>query len=131
MKQNKLKLQFQFKLHSIRMPVVMRRDFVSLRDECLRNGELFCDPNFKPSSKLFEFTRDYSEIKWMRPKEILSNPKFVADGYSREDVIQGGLGNCWFLAGLAALAENEELRCQVIPDDNDFGENYAGIFHFR
>jgi hypothetical protein len=107
------------------------QDFLSLRDECLRNGELFCDPDFKPSSVLFSSDFEYSNVKWMRPREICSSPKFEVQGFSRDDVLKGGLGNCWFLAGLAALAENEELRCQVIPDDNDFGENYAGIFHFR
>jgi hypothetical protein len=28
------------------------------------------------------------------------------------------------------LAENKKLFQRVVPDDNDFGENYAGIFHF-
>ena len=48
-------------------------------------------------------------------------------------LIQGELGNCWFVATLAGLTLNTELFAKVVPlDGQSFREKeYAGIFQFR
>lgn len=64
-------------------------------------------------------------------QEIANNPKLFVEGYSRFDVQQGELGDCWLLAAVANLTLYRKLFFQVVPTDQDFEEKYAGIFHFR
>lgn len=63
-------------------------------------------------------------------KEIADAPQFFLEGYSRFDVQQGELGDCWLLAATANLTQDPNLFFRVVPPDQNFEENYAGIFHF-
>jgi len=36
------------------------------------------------------------------------------------------VGNCWFIAGAAVVATNKKLLARVVPQDQGFGEDYAG-----
>ena len=50
----------------------------------------------------------------------------------RFDINQGEIGDCWFLAALANLAENEDCFNRVVLEGQSFNEGeYAGIFRFR
>ena len=56
----------------------------------------------------------------------------IVDGSNRFDINQGELGNCWFLAAMANLAENKNHLDQVVPPGQTFEKpNYQGIFKFR
>ena len=41
------------------------------------------------------------------------------------------MGNCWFAAAMANLTLHEKLFAKVVPPDQNFENDYAGIFHFR
>ncbi|XP_072033626.1 calpain-5-like [Amphiura filiformis] len=99
---------------------------------------LFEDPEFPANDKsLFYKRASPGNIEWKRPGELCESPKFTVGGTDSGDVHQGSLGNCWFVAATANLAQESELWEKVVPNasdqdwDDDNKDNYAGIFHFR
>ncbi|OXB59832.1 hypothetical protein ASZ78_014480 [Callipepla squamata] len=111
------------------------QDFEHLRSLCLSQGLLFEDdtfpadvssigPNLLPKDEL-------RQIVWKRPSELLRNPYLILDGVSRFDIIQGEIGDCWMLAALGSLTMQKRFLENVLPKDQGFQSDYAGIFHFR
>lgn len=111
--------------------MISDQEFDQLRKKIFRSKKLYKDPDFQPSPNILKNKSGHKNILWKRPNEICSDPKFVVKGFSRYDVHQGNLGDCWFLAALSTLAENKSLFHIVVPENNSFEKEYAGIFHFR
>ncbi|XP_076636729.1 calpain-A-like isoform X2 [Colletes latitarsis] len=108
------------------------QDFNTIRRECLSTGRLFEDPEFPTADSSLYFSKSPDRhIEWKRPMEIVDNPLLFVEGFSRFDIQQGELGDCWLLAAVANLTMDSNLFFQVVPEDQSFKENYAGIFHFR
>uniref|UniRef100_A0A915CYD2 Calpain catalytic domain-containing protein n=1 Tax=Ditylenchus dipsaci TaxID=166011 RepID=A0A915CYD2_9BILA len=107
-------------------------DFHVERDRCLREKRLFEDPEFPAEDKSLYFkSAPKKHIEWKRPAEIVNEPQLIVSKQSRFDVVQGALGDCWLLAATANLTLRDELFYRVVPPDQSFTENYAGIFHFQ
>ena len=62
---------------------------------------------------------------------LREGPEMFVGQSDRFDINQGEIGNCWFLAAVANLVENEKCFHRVVPQDQGFGHDYAGIFRFR
>ncbi|OWK53583.1 Calpain-13, partial [Lonchura striata] len=45
--------------------------------------------------------------------------------------MQGEIGDCWMLAALGSLTLRKHFLENVLPKDQGFQDDYAGIFHFR
>ena len=65
-------------------------------------------------------------------RQGLSPPVLFGEKRNRFDINQGDIGDCWFLAALANLAENDPAFQRVVPDGQGFDEDqYSGAFRFR
>ncbi|GFY57902.1 calpain-A [Trichonephila inaurata madagascariensis] len=100
----------------------------------LRVGQLFMDANFPPveSSLYYSHRLVEGKVTWMRPHEMIPEPKLLIDNISRHDIVQGVLADCWFLSSCAAVAQRPDLMRRVIaPYQPLYGMGYRGIIRFR
>ena len=76
----------------------------------------YSDKDFKPSHEAilgFCERRDYSlteakNFKWLRPEQFFKGPYKVYDQIEADDIMQGGLGDCYFLAAISSIADRKE-----------------------
>uniref|UniRef100_A0A8B9TTB2 Calpain-2 catalytic subunit n=1 Tax=Anas platyrhynchos TaxID=8839 RepID=A0A8B9TTB2_ANAPL len=122
--------------HGHAVPYLGQR-FGELRQECLQAGRLFHDPSFPAGPAALGYNElgpssfKTRGVEWRRPTELCASPQFIAGGATRTDICQGALGDCWLLAAIASLTLNEEILARVVPNDQSFQDEYAGIFHFQ
>jgi hypothetical protein len=71
-------------------------------------------------------TYDSIGVSWKRPSEIEASPNlYGADGIRPGAIIQGMLGDCWFLAACGALAEWPD-RVKKVFTNLDYAK--SGVF---
>ncbi|XP_038057751.1 calpain-A-like [Patiria miniata] len=110
-------------------------DYVAFKKrlEGTLDGTLYEDPDFPAdNSSLFLDAEKNQNIVWKRPSEICNEPRMFVDGTSREDVIQGTLSDCWFLAACAGIAQHKDLVRKIIPENQSLvPPGYVGAIHFK
>ncbi|XP_047467904.1 calpain-1 catalytic subunit-like [Mugil cephalus] len=113
----------------------LNQDYHQLKQYCRTRRFRFIDDMFPPDKYSIGgealTSSDLAQVVWLRPAKIVSNPSFVVDGVSRFDFGQGSVGNCWFLASIGALTFQKDIFGQVVPLEQNFDEDYCGLFHFR
>ncbi|KAM6427771.1 calpain-12 isoform 1-T5 [Liasis olivaceus] len=67
------------------------------------------------------------DVVFFRDNSLPSKEHSVLPG----STLRRSLCNCWFLAAAACLTLHPQLLQRVVPPDQGFDENYAGIFHFQ
>ncbi|XP_077285605.1 calpain-1 catalytic subunit-like isoform X2 [Arctopsyche grandis] len=119
--------------------------YQAIKRACREKGVLWEDPDFAPGPKALYKNKKppFQPIVWMRPHEMCQCPVFSnnssngsgsASGSSdatRLSVDAGELGDPWLLAAASSLALTPRFLERVVPPDQDFEENYSGMFRFR
>ena len=104
------------------------------------NGLFIDDPEefdkFTTYKVMTEKGEKIYQVQWKRPFEITGKeiqPIFINNGADRFDIFQGTLGDCWFLATLQLVMENEKLEDIILCKEfNSFEQGkYTGKFKFR
>ncbi|XP_071159192.1 calpain-9-like isoform X9 [Mytilus edulis] len=108
------------------------QSYDNIKKMCLEEGILFEDPEFPAQDDSIFFSRAPNRpFVWKRPVDLVDSPEFIASGVSRFDVKQGELGDCWLLAAIASLTCNEVLLNKVVPPEQNFTDEYCGLFKFN
>jgi len=110
------------------------RTYEQIRDQCLREGRLFEDPDFQACDQSIFYSRAPPRpFVWKRPTELMNDPQWFVGGASRFDIQQGELGDCWLLAAVASLCGRDELLYRVVPPEQSFdsSKGYCGMFKFQ
>lgn len=96
------------------------------------SDNLFEDPLFDAADEsLYSTKSPPNGIIWKRPFEVYNDPKFISDDINRNDMNQGAIGNCWFIAGVVGIMGSPNILQKVVPSDQSFEDDYTGMFHFR
>ncbi|CAI2385872.1 unnamed protein product [Moneuplotes crassus] len=92
--------------------------------------ENYIDPSFPPDNtsiydvtNIDEFPLDEAPV-WKRPIEFMDGrPHLFYDDPEPNDINQGALGDCWFLAAMASLAESPAMikRLFLHQEYNEYG----------
>jgi len=95
---------------------------VQIEEACSKNNiSKFVDAEFFPdNAALFKDPegKDHPPIIWKRPDEFCEGEiRVFSDSIIPSDINQGALGDCWFLAALAALAEMPTLIRKLFTTD--------------
>ncbi|KAF8521601.1 cysteine proteinase [Hysterangium stoloniferum] len=85
------------------------------QDQCLHSLSTPDDEKFKPADVL-------------RVSEIFDNPQFFIDGTQSSDIVQGRLGDCWFLCAVATLSSMPGLIEKVCVARDEKVGIYGFIF---
>ena len=70
----------------------------------------------------------YEKLEWKRLSEIYPEQKMYTDTFRLDDILQGALGDCYFLAGLASLTNQPERIASLLVTKE---VNYTGIYQVQ
>ncbi|KAK3314617.1 hypothetical protein B0H66DRAFT_481253 [Apodospora peruviana] len=113
--------------------------------ECHRTNEKFTDPDFDIESDWAqnclqglvrgEFDDDSSTVPDPTPRSvhrvdwIFEDPQFTKDGFSSSDIKQGCIGDCWWVAAVATIANRKDLMNKIcVARDEEVGV-YGFVFY--
>jgi len=100
------------------------QDYKKIIEECKKQKTTWKDPKF-PSSQESIGNLLKGKIKWKRSNQS----KLVVDGVDPNDIIQGGLGDCYFLSALSILAEHPKRMEKIFATPEiDSGVFAANLF---
>ena len=87
--------------------------------KCIQTKQKFTDPTFPPTNaSLYANGVPPGKVsrpvaKWIRISELAKEPALFVNGVEPGDVLQGSLGDCWFLGPLSVVASHTDLLMKL------------------
>eukprot|EP01125_Pyxidicula_operculata_P018703 TRINITY_DN666_c0_g1_i1.p1 TRINITY_DN666_c0_g1~~TRINITY_DN666_c0_g1_i1.p1 ORF type:complete len:735 (+),score=183.88 TRINITY_DN666_c0_g1_i1:24-2228(+) len=106
-------------------PIVHSTPAQQIIFEAQQRGGLWEDNDFPATVK--SLGKSFAGVQWKRPREFCSYPQLFVGGTDEGDVIQGALGDCWFLGALAVVATRIDLIKEIVVSSNP----QFGFYQFR
>jgi len=72
------------------------------------------DGDFPPNQKSWGISN--KRVNWKRIDEILPELNFISNEVRPSDILQGKVGDCYFLSSIAGLAEKPYRIMNVFPN---------------
>lgn len=118
------------------------QNYLKLKKSLLKRQIAFADNEFPAVDRSLAYEKHkFFDIEWKRPMELCDNPTFTIGAPNGKVMVQGSLGNCWFVAACAVMTQHKCLWTRVIPDakqnwtqtnnNNKQKSPYTGLFRFR
>lgn len=103
-------------------------EYQYLINQFKNSRDKWTDPSFPPKQSSWGVGK---QVSWRRINDILPRCKFVSDNFAPSDILQGKIGNCYFLSSLAGLAEKSYRIINIFPNRqiNENGIYMARILH--
>lgn len=110
----------------------MTSSYERIKNDCKRKSQLWEDPDFPAvqTSVFYHQTPPFTFV-WKRPHELIANPVFVNDANAYFDIVPGKMGDRWLVSCLGILYLSKGLLFRVVPADQNFEQQYFGVFRFR
>jgi hypothetical protein len=101
--------------------------------EFQNSGRLFEDTAFQQEqAQLTKSTHRLHQIVWLRPSHVAGagpSPQLSHATAQASDVVQGALGDCWFLGSLCVVAQEPALFKQLLAAND--ARAPSGCYRFR
>jgi len=112
-----------------------RMTALEIQDACSRAGiPKFVDVDFMPADiSLFKNpnSKDHPAVMWKRPDDFCKGSiQVFSNDILPSDIKQGALGDCWFLAALAAMAEDPDLIHRLFGEQGS-KVNKHGVYEIK
>jgi hypothetical protein len=110
---------------------VMKSNYESLVEEYAKTNNKWTDPDFPPEQKSFGLGKNVQKVAWKRIGDLVKNPRFMGEKVSAADILQGRIGDCYFLSAIAGLAEKDYRIKAIFPNlqTNKNGIYMARVLH--
>ena len=111
---------------------ILKSNYEKIVEEHANTSQKWTDPDFPPEQRSFGLGRQTEKVVWQRIDKIIKQPRFVGGGsIDSQDILQGRIGDCYFLSAISGLAEKDYRIKAIFPnlDMNKNGIYMARILH--
>lgn len=95
---------------------ILKSNYAKLVKTHQEKNTKWTDPDFPPDETSIGKGEDLPvKATWKRIPDVIHNAEFVSGKIEPSDILQGSIGDCYFLSAISALAENDFRIKNLFP----------------